>query len=1011
MAAVELETLTTLQDFSLRGFVVRGYSVAVEIDFKPFEQPIIAGSNELAPHGIAPASLDAGEPNPVKVKNTFYSTLFFTRDFGFKAAWSGNQSEILAGDEIDFRFASDIVIGEEQPIFTGGFDALEIVAASIWNYRSDITPAGVFLQQWGKPTIYNLHTYVYSPAVLGMAIGVAKIENKHRPIFPIGHDSLVGGTPKIINRNRYVFAGGIYPNSKQVSANGMVSFWIRHLKPNGIDANKFGTAWISHHRRLVETRGSSTDLLGLAWVSFRVRGIDLDRNSIKPPDFYRPSIGGEQSIEPFGFDATEWGSRITPEPQAIYTHENDFSLFGETVVFNWLSMIEPIGTQSNQAEDLRFGRTWIFNWQQYVIQETDEQSELAPPELKGWTSIENRNRQIVHHSTNPPFFPGPLIYNNARLIEPMGFDSCRVADVMVSHWLRSIALEGIASGYLSDWHAVHNAGWIIAPYGKNLADIGEHRIENTRRYYRWIGAFDSVEYGLPMVDYAQRSVWIESRFSIEPPAIPLPEVFSTWQHLETQGDDMQGLGNHHLEIRFNKITPRWAHRNVFGVPKVHNVTPELGVFGQDMVESGKPIVWLYNCYIEPIGDGLMVFGRAMIRERTQYIVVQGTNMAQFGNKALVETDGTPLASQQTIYPQSFGNWTFSAMGNPVLNQAVIKPVGIRPPDVGLHEIVQNLIWVELGIATEFTGQPSISLLNRVISLGSKNDGGIFEEGYGTPAVSPHTIWCRHDTPNQARLNHLGSGWHDVDSYTFYKQKRLGEPHVRLAQNGYSPHVSAGSFLYLGFPDVSLKRRYIEPIGARPFRMGWVTVGDGTQFIEQFESDDSMAMGQHKVAFPEDERPNVLRPTGIGDSDIGRADVSLWIREINPQDWDSQALGYSRGLPNEYMPQSLHIGFPMPIVPQSEDMAVIGEAWVSWFHRPIYPVGFDPFMMEYDYWDFEKRLRVTKTDTGTFTPPIPLTRSIGGIGFDGFEQGVGNVGNRVQYIRPDGYADQFRKGAF
>lgn len=1011
MAAVELETLTTLQDFSLRGFVVRGYSVAVEIDFKPSETPIVAAVNELAPHGIAPVSLDTGQPYRFKVVHAFYSTLLLTRDFGFKSAWSGNQSEILAGDEVDFRFASDIVIGEEQPIFTGGFDAAELGKATVWNYRSDVLPTGIASLQWGKPLVYNLQSYIYSPAVLGMAVGTPKIENKHRPIFPVGRDSLVGGTPRIINRNRYVFAGGIYPHNKQVSSDGMVSFRVRHVQPKGIDSAQFGKAWISHDRRWVETRGSNSEQLGKAWLSFRVRTINLDLQGIKPPELYRPAVGGEQSIEPFGFDATQWGSRITPEPQSVYTHENDFSAFGEAVIFNWLSLIQPIGTQSNQAEDLRFGRTWIFNWQQYVIQEADEQSELAPPELKGWTSIENRNRQIVHHSTNPPFFPRPLIYNNARLIEPMGFDSCRVADVMVSHWLRSIVLEGIASGYLSDWHAVHNAGWIIAPYGKNLADIGKHRIENTRRYYRWIGAFDSVEYGLPMVDYAQRSVWIESRFSIEPPAIPLPEVFSMWQHLETQGDDMQGLGNHHLEIRFNKITPRWAHRNVFGVPEVHNVTPELGVFGQDMVESGKPIVWLYNCYIEPIGDGLMVFGRAMIRERTQYIVVQGTNMAQFGNKALVETDGTPLASQQTIYPQSFGSWTFSAMGNPVLNQAVIKPVGILPPDVGLHEIVQNLIWVELGIATEFTGQPSISLLNRVISLGSKNDGGIFEEGYGTPAVSPHTIWCRHDTPNQARLNHLGSDWHDVDAYTFDKKKPLGEPHVRLAQNGYSPHVSAGSFLYLGFPDVSLKRRYIEPIGARPFRMGWVTVGDGTQFIEQFESDDSMAIGQHKVAFPEDERPNVLRPTGIGDSDIGRADVSLWIREINPQDWDSQALGYSRGSPNEYMPQSLHIGFPMPIVPQSEDMAVIGEAWVSWFHRPIYPVGFDPFMMEYDYWDFEKRLRVTKTDTGTFTPPIPLTRSIGGIGFDGFEQGVGNVGNRVQYIRPDGYADQFRKGAF
>ena len=158
MAAVELETLTTLQDFFLRGFVVRGYSVAVEIDFKPSETPVVAAANELAPHGIAPVSLDTGQPYRFKVVHEFYSTLLLTRDFSFKSAWSGNQSEILAGDEVDFRFASDIVIGEEQPIFTGGFDALEIVAASIWNYRSDITPAGVFLQQWGKPTIYNLHT-------------------------------------------------------------------------------------------------------------------------------------------------------------------------------------------------------------------------------------------------------------------------------------------------------------------------------------------------------------------------------------------------------------------------------------------------------------------------------------------------------------------------------------------------------------------------------------------------------------------------------------------------------------------------------------------------------------------------------------------------------------------------------------------------------------------------------------------------------------------------------------
>ena len=315
--------------------------------------------------------------------------------------------------------------------------------------------------------------------------------------------------------------------------------------------------------------------------------------------------------------------------------------------------------------------------------------------------------------------------------------------------------------------------------------------------------------------------------------------------------------------------------------------------------------------------------------------------------------------------------------------------------------MQNLIWVEQGIATEFTGTPEISLLNRVVSV----DEGIFDDDYGTPAISPHTIWCRHDTPNQAKDNHKGAAWHDVDSCT------LGEPHIRLAQDGHLHHVSADSNLYVGFPDVSLKRRYIAPVGARPFRMGWVTVGDGTQFVEQFDGDDGMAFGQHRVSFPEDERSNVLRPAGISTLDLGVADVSLWVREVQAKGWDSQSLGYSRGSVYEYMPQSLHVGFPMPVMPQGNDMAMFGETWVSWLHRPIYPVGFDPLLMEYDYWDFDKRLRVTKTEANGFTPPIPLARSIGVVGFDGFEQGVGNVSNKVQYIRPDGYADQFRKGAF
>ena len=67
-------------------------------------------------------------------------------------------------------------------------------------------------------------------------------------------------------------------------------------------------------------------------------------------------------------------------------------------------------------------------------------------------------------------------------------------------------------------------------------------------------------------------------------------------------------------------------------------------------------------------------------------------------------------------------------------------------------------------------------------------------------------------------------------------------------------------------------------------------------------------------------------------------------------------------------------------------------------------GFESFRMEYDYTQFDKRMRVTQEQISL---PTMLTTTIG---FDALVVTVPNIRPAAHYIRPDGNADQFRKGA-
>jgi len=80
--------------------------------------------------------------------------------------------------------------------------------------------------------------------------------------------------------------------------------------------------------------------------------------------------------------------------------------------------------------------------------------------------------------------------------------------------------------------------------------------------------------------------------------------------------------------------------------------------------------------------------------------------------------------------------------------------------------------------------------------------------------------------------------------------------------------------------------------------------------------------------------------------------------------------------------------------------------VSLAIRDLFVPGTDFFICDYDIDYFDYRMRVKKTPT-----PPPTARSVSAYGFNAFDSAISaSVSNWMQYIRPDGNADQHRKGA-
>lgn len=901
-----------------------------------------------------------------------------------------------------------------------GFDSSQFGNSSINNGTPSFAPDGFDSATFGNALVAEWIRRINTPGFSLLGFGRPTV-TKTPQLSPRSIAPLDLGQPTLTLYTRYIVSSGRMMMAMGEPSIGMAK---RKLAVDGFDSMRLGEPVLSHGVRELLAQGSNHSRYGNAHqVWFRVRSI-APASIYEDQKQYGHRLGGSQHIQAKGFDATLFGTRIIPESQSILASNFASSVFGTARLQKTREYLSVVGfaTGGQQPAD-RWGKTTVYNSRQYIIQTYDVDSDLNPPKLQGWMSIINRNRTVRITGSNMALFGRALVRNNATLMQPGGIDARPLGTAWISHRVRPIRLEGMEPPYISGWTHLHNAAFVIKPKGFDTEKWGTAAAVNTRRYFPRIGNFESLAFGQPMISFKKRGLSIESRYSIGPIYIPIHKVDLYTRYVETLSNDFAQVGVPSLSIHRKVITPRWYLRDLFGDPSLRNVTPEVKTRGRNAEEFGQAAIRTQWRNVDAFGDNAQLFGKPTIADRNRNLNVNSFVAGAIGALRVRGTASPPLSTQY-IFLNNVENRgedsdddtsvvkdgqgiavPLGQVPNPNLRSNVIRPLGYVASLFGATDIYSNGILMENGIKLDKElGTPHVQLSKRSIAVtGIANLITV-----GTPRLSPHTIYAVTEAPEQAKENHPRTGnLHAVNSDSGGRKPGEVFGHARVSiHNPYLDAISVAPFNGYGTPTVQLKRRYIDVRGFQAYRFGWHSVGDGTQEITHRQINDFNVFGRLEIALAKEKNIQV-RPPGLNAMAIGRPLVEFFHRNLQGRGFNSLAMGSSRG-GTLYMPQSLHIGFPMPVKPAGNLMEKFGTTYIGLRVRDIGVNGFDASVIGYDPSNFAARMRVQRGQGGADTKPV---QTIQAVGFDALRSNASNVKYAVHYIRPDGNSEQFRKGAF
>lgn len=913
-----------------------------------------------------------------------------------------------------------------RSVVVPGAYCVEFGASEARNKTPSLSPAGLQADSFGAHHFGARVRVVYVSGVSYPSQQVAKPSLWKTPsLQPNGLPAPALPTHVIGHGRRELLAAG---NTLSLQGKPTVAFRYRKVVAEGfgLRADLHGVARLEHGRRTLPAGGQWAGAYGTAWVSASPRVIAPD--GIETPRGRSLSmVGGRRWLGADGFVATRFGARIIPERLDVYV-QGFAGVIGLASVLNTRRHLPVIGITTYPEEMQRYGTAAAWNRRQYVRQEFDVDSALNPPAWSAWTAVANRNRFIGAVGALLGRVGEPAITNGARAILPAGaVPPHSIGVALAAYRVRSFSLEGMEPPITSRWAIVVNKAAVLRPAGLYATAFGRAAVETNRRFITYAGGMDVFAPGNAFAAPRIRGIDVEKRYAIAPPYIIPPGVQLATRYVDAAPNGIKApeVGRASLHVVWRGLIPRWSHKDYFGEPRLHNVTPELLTRGRESDEHGQALVRLEWRPVVAEGLDQALFGPARIADRLQRIGVSGTDFFRLGDKLKILNDAAPPQAPQRIslvnilnslenqldgdgisppggkepnsYPHS------DQFGMPSLQQLVVYVAEDEPQTrMGRPVVTANSIRVEPGYSEYSFGSPFVSLRRRVIT-----PAGILRKiEPGRPRVSPHTIYAVKEAPQQAIANHPSATPKYVADGEAFGLAEIQNKH-RGVQVFYRYEESL-----IGRPKVNNARQYLLPEGKRMQQFGWVTI-PGDQLVDAAHEDGAfpVAFGVATVAPPPYTGPRILAAQSAGAVIPPRPVVDFFHRTVTAKGISSLQMGkseYQGGPPQQpYAWPYLRVGPLMPTIPKGISTEVFGETWVSLRIRGLAMEGFDAFLSEYDINKFKERMRVRNSIDDSASAPKPM--GIAALGAVNTDAGTPTIWNRIQYIRPDGNSDQHRKG--
>lgn len=873
------------------------------------------------------------------------------------------------GNNVGLEFAA----GEEgatptqQYVFPAGVDTLGVGSARVWLGQSFVSVGG-----WSSASLGHA-TKVYNH--------VQRITHGGSDYLDFRHIGLPGQTNKPLS----------------------VELWRRDILPQGALMQGLGIASTTHGVRYLPAAGVG-DLLVVRspWVSRSPRELapqGLDAMKMLESHV----VGGTRHIFPAGTEMTQWGTRIIPEGQVAYP-QGFAGEVGKPDVQLHTRYLHPQSFRTN-PDDLRFGRQDVWNLRQIVQQDYDPNDGLNPPPFGQWTAIENRNKEPVTVGWLSERHGYTSIFNKAVAVVPAGIDAPPVAGGSVSHWCRAIEPTGIDSFVSDRWHATYNKAAPVRPLGDSSQALGQPSLANRSRLYDKVGNFDSMTVGTPMVAPRVRELRIEERHTIEPPQIDLPEVKLHTRYVEyVSAGDFSGAGMPVLDIRWTIIATKWAfHPPAFiGEPALRNVTPELRTGGANHEDFGDTAIRTQWRRVETKDGDMTQWGGPIVRDRRHWVefVTVGAPPNLMPGPKVTKVGGLPDPKNIIVSSSVWGNFGFC--GEPALMTQGAFAIGFDSRAIGGAVVTANSIRVEPGYSESLFSPPTVILKNREIAVGSL--GGLSK--VSEPSVSPHTIYSVVEASAQAVGNHPFQLLHYVDHDSAGNSlKGCGRPALTNRHRPIAPQgVSPPGWLQGGLAHIANARQYVAHQGTNFVRFGIPSVPN-TQAVAHRAAVDGAVIGLPAVARGAYFGPQTVSLDGIPPPTTQPPVIDFRNRHLRPGGFAAMVMGASVYNDTPFMWRGLRVGPLIPNIAEGFDASVVQGPWVSLRVRDLRMDGFDSAYSGYDIDNFHLRARVCQE-----AAPRPPTQRVVPEAITATDTPAPDLRAGRHYIRPDGNAEQYRKGA-